>query len=531
MPPKATHFTSPPEGPIYAIHGLPEEVIAVLFAFYSRSPKSVRDNIAQMIEEGHITIPEQAAPGAEGAAEKARKFHEKWVLGYGHASVAEHAVVHVAVENATILMAKIIEDCRLASYTEKSTRYIDFGKCTHHTPASIHGDLKARYDALIADQIALYAEVLAALVGAVRAVNPKPETLSEEGYQRVITAKALDSARYLLPLAMHTSLGITMNAREAAHMINKLSSMGQGESTSIAEGIAKAASAVCPTLLSKTGWKPGMAAFFNSQTLTDAERKAVMQWADHHQFEPGSEAMPTSREDWVTTTLFTKGRIVSVASEVQEWMGRHKSHRDFARLTSHRSSGDADAAAVAELAGVVDDHEGLPRSFESVMAVTSMIVDFGAYRDIQRHRMTTQTLPILSPALGFDPSPLHGSIPPALLGKIEAVQKRATVLYYNMLEAGVPERDCQYHLPLATRMRLQVQWNLREVFHFIRLRSGRAGHDSYRRVAIRMYQQLVKQYPQLQSVLRCDTWMPEDPAIAFERVAEEKRLDTKRGRK
>ncbi|PIE05738.1 MAG: hypothetical protein CSA75_03215, partial [Sorangium cellulosum] len=114
--------------PVFAITGLPEEVIAVLLAYYSRSKDDLRTNLARLISEDTLglasSITDSKKPST--AAEKASAFHEKWVVGYGHASVAEHAVIHLAVEQVSIVASKVIEDLRLGSFTEKSTRYVVF---------------------------------------------------------------------------------------------------------------------------------------------------------------------------------------------------------------------------------------------------------------------------------------------------------------------------------------------------------------------------------------------------------------------
>src|SRR5919206_378966 len=89
---------------------LSPETIAVAFAKTSRSPESFRVIAAQLSDE------------------KSAQFHEKWVVGYGHASVAEHAVLHIAFENVSRLAIESIEGNRLASYTEKSTRYQRWGQ-------------------------------------------------------------------------------------------------------------------------------------------------------------------------------------------------------------------------------------------------------------------------------------------------------------------------------------------------------------------------------------------------------------------
>ena len=91
------------------------------FAKTSRSPQSFREIAAELTEE------------------KSAEFHEKWVVGYGHASVAEHAVLHVAVENISRLAVETLESNRLASYTEKSTRYQKWGPDDFFTPPELTG--------------------------------------------------------------------------------------------------------------------------------------------------------------------------------------------------------------------------------------------------------------------------------------------------------------------------------------------------------------------------------------------------------
>ena len=95
----------------------PPETIAVAFAKTSRSPDSFLKIAAELNEE------------------KSSEFHEKWVVGYGHASVAEHAVLHIAVENVSRLAVELLESNRLASYTEKSTRYQKWGPEDFYVPA------------------------------------------------------------------------------------------------------------------------------------------------------------------------------------------------------------------------------------------------------------------------------------------------------------------------------------------------------------------------------------------------------------
>src|SRR5512142_166417 len=120
----------PPERQVYLLdpQELDPETIAVAFAKTSRSPQSFRKIAAEL------------------NAEKSAEFHERWVVGYGNASVAEHAVLHVAMENVSRLGVETIESNRLASYTEKSTRYQKWTPEDFYTsPEFTNQALKDRY--------------------------------------------------------------------------------------------------------------------------------------------------------------------------------------------------------------------------------------------------------------------------------------------------------------------------------------------------------------------------------------------------
>src|SRR5262245_20110624 len=136
---------------VFALSGLPEEVIAVLFDYYSRSRDDLRTNLAKLLADQELDVAAGAGPARPAlslATDKARAFHEKWVVGYGHASVAEHAVIHLAIENVSIIASKIIEDLRLGSYTEKSTRYVVFDKKSFVEPPELTGEAQKAYRAI-----------------------------------------------------------------------------------------------------------------------------------------------------------------------------------------------------------------------------------------------------------------------------------------------------------------------------------------------------------------------------------------------
>ena len=244
------------EQPIYALKNLPEEVVAVLFAYYSRSRESLRRNLLKLIQDQDIALEAGLHSSSldeaklTEAREKARLFHEKWVVGYGHASVAEHAVVHLAIEDVSIIASKLIEETRLASYTEKSTRYVlfDEGKF-YHVPKLMQSSYAALYEDTVRLLLRTYATLVPKVVACVKEHVPRRATQSERAYETACRAKAYDLLRYLLPAATLTNLGLTINARALEHLLTKLMSHPLEEARDIAMAMKREAEQVMPTLL------------------------------------------------------------------------------------------------------------------------------------------------------------------------------------------------------------------------------------------------------------------------------------------
>ncbi len=186
---------------VYLLVGLPEEVTAVAFAKCSRSPEPF-DEIAKELNE-----------------DQSRKFHERWVVGYGHSSVAEHAVVHVALENISILATKVIEDTRLASFTEKSTRYqkFDLNRCYRDEQLmQQHGPLiESTLDQLFRTYDLAHERVSELM----KERNPQEAEEKEKAYTTRINALTCDVARYILPVGTLTNVGVTINARNLEHCL------------------------------------------------------------------------------------------------------------------------------------------------------------------------------------------------------------------------------------------------------------------------------------------------------------------------
>ncbi len=448
---------------IYSLDHLKPEVVAVAFAKCSRSPESFKDIAEELTDE------------------KSADFHEKWVVGYGHSSVAEHATLHLAIENVSILATKVLEDNRLASYTEKSTRYQIFDRDKYYKPENIIASkFAADYETTMNYIFDTYTRLNEPLREFIIKKYPASEDQNEKVYNVITKARVCDNSRYLLPTATLTNLGMTANAREFEHAIVKLLSHPLQEMQSIGARLKEESLKITPTLikfananeyLQKT--LPELSAlsqeFITAESESvnpveiisydsDAENKLVAALLYRHSEEPYKQIYARVKN----MTAEEKEKIIDTALK-------------------HRSAFDQPL-----------------RELENIYYTFDILMDYGAFRDVQRHRMATQLNQKVTVSHGYE---LPEEIAEAGLSKdFKEVMDRAAELYHKLLPE-FPE-EAQYVVPLAFRKRTLFTWNLRELHHFIALRSGSKGHISYRRIAQACWQKLNDIQPLLAKYIR-----------------------------
>jgi len=492
-------YVSNLDSPIFALRHLPEEVVAVLFAYYSRSPHSLRRNLLRLLEEGDLDLPSEAGAALEpddterlaSAREKARAFHEKWVVGYGHGSVAEHGCVHLALEDISIIASKLVEDGRLASYTEKSTRYVAFDPSKMYYPARIMAApaLAAVYQNAVSALLSAYTGWTEDFVAQIKALAPRTSKQTERGHETASRATAFDTLRYLLPAATHTNIGLTLNARALEHLITKLLSQPLEEGQELGMRLKAEAQHIVPTLL-----KYADRSDYRADTPPDiAQLVCALLPAPARAGEQGKGAEappvtlisidPHAEETLVASILYDHASLpmTDLLAAVRRMDTAAKEHVIDAYLVRRGR------------------HDAPGRALERIGCTLEMQMDYGAYRDVQRHRMATQSLQSLTPALGYETPPLvvrfgYGA-------RYHDLMRTAQDAYAQIYASGLAE-EAAYILPLATRVRTLFTWNLREMAHFIELRSARQGHPAYRRIAQEAYHALAQAQPLIARYLR-----------------------------
>ncbi|WP_044641011.1 FAD-dependent thymidylate synthase [Risungbinella massiliensis] len=246
------HYVSNLDRNVYTIYNLPEEVIAVIFAYVSRSDASFRENLIQLLQDDELAVSDPTRSLATSFSEKASTFHEKWVVGYGHSSVAEHAVAHIGIEKISRLASAELElATSFNSFTEYSQRYQRPKRGDYYVPSELNDqpELKEAYLNLQEEAYDIYEKLFEQLYIYLQQKMPRNPDESEKRYQLRIEKIAFEDARYALTLATLTNLGMTGNGRSLRDTLVQLLSSPYPESNQLARDMEREISQIIPTLL------------------------------------------------------------------------------------------------------------------------------------------------------------------------------------------------------------------------------------------------------------------------------------------
>jgi thymidylate synthase ThyX len=496
---------------VYAIHGADPEVLAYAMAKYSRSSLSMRESLAEI------------------SSQRAEQFLNTFYFQYGHRSIADLAHVAFAVERLSLLAAIVLVDEQRWDGQERSTRYQNFLKSGWYFPDFGADSATAKhYSETVEGLFAAYQRTTAAVLEALRGKVAKPEEMKPEAYERTLKARAFDVARYLLPLATNTSLGQIVNARTLETQVSRLLSHPVAEIRELGRKLREAATGAAWNVGAQAG-----AAFVEkigaSAPSLKEEAEALLarevrtaptlvKYAEPnaYQIETRRElvaaaheilgALPIADAPLVDLVERTESLEVELAATLL-YSASHYPYRQVRDVVA-----GLPGSRVLEIIELALKHRGRHdealREFHAGAALRfDILMDVGGFRDMHRHRRVTQIMQDFTSLHGYEvpeTGDAAGLAAAGIMDEYKATIENAFAASAKIAAGSAPEaaQSALYLLPLATRVRCLFKMDFAEAQYISELRSGPAGHFSYRRVAWEMFVALEKQHPALAKYIR-----------------------------
>jgi thymidylate synthase ThyX len=509
----APHFTNL-DRPVFALVNLPETVKGALFARYSRYAGTLR---RLFLDEFADSLPEvPVVELAEG--ERAAKLYETIFLGYGDDSVAQLGGAHIACEWTSNLVTKILQRPRLAAYLEQSTRYIAYDAPLDAFGYRYHRDPRfgPAYEAAMDELFATYTELLTGVSFWVDERFPAAEGESPAAHRRAVRAKALDLVRGVLPAASLSHVGIYATGQTYEQLVLHLLVHPLAEARVYGEMLLEELQTVMPSFVTRVP-RPDRGGRWIEylRERSDAAASAVARLGLDESLE--EVTAPSVR---LLRAHGSEKELVAALLYEASAAGEEQALAAVAGLSPQER-----AALVRDLVATRENRRHRPgRGFETLTYRFEIVSDYGAFRDLQRHRLLTCQWQRLSPDLGAD---VPHEVEEAGLGPQYArALETSRVEYVRLCGEGLVE-EAPYALCLAYRIRYVLELDAREALHLIELRSGREGHPSYRAVALQMREAIADVHP---SVAAAMTFVDDSTEPRLERLLSEMRNEARAGR-
>lgn len=491
---------------VFAVHGADPEVLAYAMAKYSRSALSMRESLKEI------------------SSQRAEQFLNTFYFQYGHRSIADLAHVAFAIERLSLLAAISLVDEQRWDGQERSTRYQNFRKSGWYLPEfGAAEEAKGLYTSVVENLFWQYEVISGAVLNSLKEQIARPDEMKPEAYERTLRARAFDVARYLLPLATNTSLGQIVNARTLETQVSRLLTSPAAEVRELGEKLRQAATG--------SAWNVYAEEFRNLQQEVAAKDPALGE----------KVASLLSRDVKVAPTLVKYatpcGYLEASYRELHQAAGELLAGTAIAEapvvdLVEDSESLEVELAssllytachypyrqvreAVASLPEarreeIIDlglrhrgKHDELLREFHAGQSLRfDILMDIGGFRDMHRHRRCTQLLQRFTNLHGYEiPEGLEAA---GALPDFKAAADQAHSAFGKIASSQTPEAEATaaYLLPLATRCRSLFKMDFAEALYISELRSGPAGHFSYRRIAWEMYQAVARKHPSLAKYFR-----------------------------
>jgi thymidylate synthase ThyX len=467
-------------------------------------------------------VADAAVVGQMSAAgsERAARLYDSVFVEYGDDSVAQLGGVHLACEQSSQLLAKALEWGRLAAYLEQSTRYMRYddkpgGAWRATLPPELDGTpAGTRYAAFLDEAFTTYGRMYEPMRAWFEEHFPKQDGDSDFVYRQTMMAKTCDTLRVLLPAGTRSNLGIYATGQSYEQLLMRLAVHPLAEMREYGELMKVELRKVIPEFLKRV----------------DVEERGVA-WSNY----------------WRTNHT----RVEELTARVLGEAGTKAEHRDEVTLVDYDPEGEAKiAAAVLYESSMVPDDQLLSlarsmpservaeilrssvgdrsnrrhkpgRSWERTSYRFDVLCDYGAFRDLQRHRPLTIEWQRLTTEHGYEtPAQIDDA---GLRDDWERVMQASAETERALLDAGFLEQ-AQYAVSMAYRIRFVMQMTAREAMHLTELRSQPAGHPVYRRVAQAMHRLIADVHPAIGETFSYVSY----DEVDLERLEAERRTEQKR---
>ena len=509
------------DGPVFALVNLPEVVKGALFARYSRSSKSLR---RLFLDEfvGDLDITGDATIDATVGLRRAEELYDRVFFEYGDDSVAQLGGVHLACEQASNLLTKVLEWGRLMAYLEQSTRYIAYdtrlgGRYRYYRDPEVLGsELGLRYIGDMDRLFDTYAELVPVMSDFYRDRFPKEDADTDFVYRQAIRAKAFDAVRGVLPAASVSNVGIYGTGQGYEALLLRMRSHPLPEARAYADLMLSELRKVIPSFLKRVDLDDRGVAW---STYLASTRSAVEDIATG--LFPASDA-PADPEPGVQLLDWDPdGEVKLVAAML--YSHTHVSEATLEQRVRAMTTEERLAVIRAYVGDRANRRHKPGRALERLTYRFDVLADYGAFRDLQRHRMLSIEWQALSPRHGFT-RPEAVELAGATERFDEAMERSAS------LHDAVAERfpaQAGYAVSLAYRVRFYLHLNAREAMHLLELRTTPQGHPAYRVVGQEMHRLIAEQAGH-EAVAEAMRFVDHSPEPSLERLDAERRAEARR---
>lgn len=465
---KIKQYVSNLDKDIYTVNNIPEEVVAVIFAYVSRSQKSFRENITTVIKEEQM------------GQERASKFHEKWVLNYGHASVAEHACVHVGIEKVSRMFSSLLElSNEYLSFTEYSQRYQKPLRGDFYTPVEVSNksSLNKEFQKLSLDIYDVYIELHNALISYLKKNSSSPDNVLEK--------IAFEDARYALNLSTYTNLGMTANARAIEDALTVLLSSKYPEVRSRADEIKQEVGFSVPTLIKYASEKEYIT---KTRDIFEKLSNKMCNTAVHN-------SRPSARVNLISWTGDTsdnpqdfalKQIIKAVISEYQD-KEYNKISKSVESLTSEQLT-----SLFEKTVKYLGKYDNPTKAFKLIDYEAEFIISEACWHQLLRHRKINWIFgePSIYNGITVPPNIKEAGVEELLLKTTEKSEDMFEKLMNEGLDTAAP-----YVVTNAHNRRVTGKFDLWELFHLVNLRTSEAAQWDIKNITQDLIKEIRKYHP------------------------------------